>query len=555
LRRLAGWRDIVVAALIAGLFSGAALAQVPPSEQPGRERERFVEPQAPRAQPGGATVSLPSTTAPAGAEGIRLVIRRIQIVGSTVYRAEEFAPLYADMVGHEVPLTAVYDLAKKITAKYGADGYVLSRAIVPPQSLGRGGAVVRIEVVEGYVDRVVWPQNIARYRDFFTYYAEKITSNRPANIRTLERYLLLMTDLPGFKVSTTLKPSASNPNASTLFVEVVEKRLDLLGRVDNRGTHARGPLQYMTSATVNNIIGAHEAFTVTYAGAFQPKEMQYVAASYRQVLTPEGLTLFGNASYGPGRPGTFLLETLDYRTRSTTGEAGLAYPVIRTRERNLTLSALGFATNDESDMLGTPFTRDRIRGFRLKADGDFADPLLAINQVGLVFSQGINGLGATGDSTNAGRTDFTKFEATASRLQPLPASFSLLLAAHAQYAADPLLVSEQCGFGGRFFGRAFDPSQILGDHCFQVLGELRYDLPTIVPALARTQLYGYADHGRIWNIDPALGTPSTAFGTSVGAGIRLATLKDLFAADLSAAKAVDGPRDDWRFFFTLTAKH
>jgi hemolysin activation/secretion protein len=556
LRRLAGRRDVVVAALIAGLFSGAALAQVvPPSEQPGRERERFVEPPAARAQPGGPSVTLPSTTAPAGAEKITVVIRRIEVTGSTVYREADFAPLYADLVGREVPLTAIYELAQRITTKYGADGYVLSRAIVPPQNLGRGGAVVRIQVVEGYVDKVVWPANVARYRDFFTYYAEKITSDRPTNIRTLERYLLLMTDLPGFKVSTALKPSATNPNASTLFVEVTEKTLDVMGRVDNRGTHARGPLQYQTSATVNNIIGAHEAFTVTYAGAFQPKEMQYVAAAYRQVLTAEGLTFFANASYGPGRPGTAVLELLDYKTRSTGVEAGLSYPVIRTREKNLTLTALGFATNDESDILGAPFTRDRIRGMRLKADGDFADPLLGINQVNLTYSQGFNGFGAAGDSTNAGRPDFAKFEGTYSRLQPLPANFSFLFAAHGQYAVDPLLVSEQCGHGGRFFGRGFDPSQLLGDHCFQLIGELRYDLPALLAALPRTQLYGYADQGWLFNRQPALGTPKESQATSLGAGVRLATVKDLFAADLSVAKAVEGPRDDWRFFFSLTAKN
>ena len=54
---------------------------------------------------------------------------------------------------------------------------------------------------------------------------------------------------------------------------------------------------------MNNIIGAHEAFTVTYAGTFQLEELQYLAASYRQVLTSEGLTGFINASYGFGRPG------------------------------------------------------------------------------------------------------------------------------------------------------------------------------------------------------------------------------------------------------------
>ena len=35
----------------------------------------------------------------------------------------------------------------------------------------------------------------------------------------------------------------------------------------------------------------------------------------------------------------------------------------------------------------------------------------------------------------------------------------------------PLLVSEQCSYGGRFFGRAYDPSQLLGDSCWMVLGE------------------------------------------------------------------------------------
>ena len=40
-----------------------------------------------------------------------------------------------DIIGREVPVTAIYDVAQRITAKYGDDGYVLSRAIVPPQEL------------------------------------------------------------------------------------------------------------------------------------------------------------------------------------------------------------------------------------------------------------------------------------------------------------------------------------------------------------------------------------------------------------------------------------
>ena len=84
-------------------------------------------------------VSLPSTVAPEGAEKLMVTVRGFRITGSTIYSAEDLEPLYRDIVGREVPVTAIYDLAQRITAKYGGDGYVLSRAIVPPQELSPRG--------------------------------------------------------------------------------------------------------------------------------------------------------------------------------------------------------------------------------------------------------------------------------------------------------------------------------------------------------------------------------------------------------------------------------
>jgi hemolysin activation/secretion protein len=130
----------------------------------------------------------------------------------------------------------------------------------------------------------------------------------------------------------------------------------------------------------------------------------------------------------------------------------------------------------------------------------------------------------------------------------------MFLAAYAQYAGTPLLVSEQCSYGGRFFGRAFDPSQFLGDHCLEVLGELRYDFATPWKQLTRLQVYGYADHGETFILQPAPGTPARQHGSSAGAGVR-AAWEDTYSADLSVAKAIDGPRDDWRAFLILGAKY
>src|SRR5438445_6587047 len=158
----------VAAALAMVSVSFAAVAQVvppgaqvvPPSDQPGRERERFERPPVPLAQPGGPAISVPGIEAPPGAAEIQLVIRQIRILGATIYTAAQLAELYADVVGKTVTLKAVYDLAQRITAKYGGDGYVLSRAIVPVQQLAQTGASVKLQVVEGYFDSVVWPSEL-----------------------------------------------------------------------------------------------------------------------------------------------------------------------------------------------------------------------------------------------------------------------------------------------------------------------------------------------------------------------------------------------------------
>jgi hemolysin activation/secretion protein len=584
---LAGVR-VIAAALAMVSVSFAAVAQaippgaqiVPPSDQPGRERERFERPVVPLAQPGGPIITAPGIEAPPGAAQTFLVIRQIRVTGASVYTTAQFAELYADLVGQKVSLQQVYDLAGRITAKYGGDGYILSRAIVPVQELDPNGAVVHIQVVEGYIETVEWPSQLAGYRDFFTYYAHRITSERPVNIRTIERYLLLAGDLPGLKFKNSIKPHPTKVGAAILVVEVTQQKpLDFFGRTDNRGTHARGPLQYLGTFTANNWLRLHEAITVTAAGAYQTQELQYYSAIYRQTLTAEGLTYFITGSYGFGRPDLGIgQQFLLYKTKSLYLESGLIYPIIRARERNLNVAGLIFGSDDNGSFFDMPdvppSTLDRLRGFRLRAEGDSADSSGGINQFFFVFSQGIEGLGSTQNgydlaSRAFGRVDFTKMELTVSRLQPLFDQFSLLVAAYGQYALTPLLVSELCGYGGRVFGRAFDPSQFVSDTCIEVLAELRYDIPLQFKGLTQSQLYGFVDHGWLHNIAPVPGTFANVDAASVGAGLRLGWLNAI-TADLQVAQAVQGtgllntgpvpglletgPRKNTRFFFILNAR-
>jgi hemolysin activation/secretion protein len=95
---------------------------------------------------------------------------------------------YADLLGKGTTLQTVYEIARRITARYGSDGYVLSRAIVPPQKFSPTGAIIHIQVIEGWINRIEWPKSLSRYRDFFSDYTARIIADRPVNVRTIERW-------------------------------------------------------------------------------------------------------------------------------------------------------------------------------------------------------------------------------------------------------------------------------------------------------------------------------------------------------------------------------
>lgn len=557
------------AAACLGVLSTSAFAQlVPPGAEPGRVEQRFEQVAPPRAEP-SVVQGLESTMPAAEAARIKLVPRAIRVDGSSVFSAADLAPFYRDLIGREVTLLQIFEAAAKITAHYGQEGYLLSRVIVPPQELDPKGAVIRLQAVEGYIDEVVWPEGLDRYRDFFTSYAAKITGKRPIRAAEMERYLLLAGDLPGLSFRSNLKASERHPGASTLYLQMERKAYDASISADNHGTDASGPYEGVVSARINNAFGLHERLSAGYAIAgptfnSAKPELHYLSFGYDQVLNSEGLTfsLSGNASWGD--PGTPILVGLAYQTRGFNLTGALSYPFIRSRSRNLTGTLAFDLQNAQGFSTAGLATDDRLRVVRAELSYDFADRWNGINQAILSASQGIQGLGSTTNANpNASRipgsVDFFKATLFLSRQQPLPGRFSVFGSAFGQVAAQPLLSAQECGYGGRRFGRGFDSSLITGDHCLLLNAELRYDFGLsggMSRVLDHAQAYLFADYGRIWNITPPAGTPATDDGASVGLGLRFSKAK--FSADIAVSRTVKEPASvvnppDWMGWFKLTA--
>lgn len=502
----------------------------------------------------------PASAADAAGEGPRFVLTAVAIEGVTVYRPEELRPLYRDLLGREIALDAVFALAEAVTARYRNDGYTLSQAIVPPQTISDGE--VRLTVVEGFIDQVLIEGETGGRAGLFRAWGEKIKASRPFQVAVLERYSLLANDLPGAQVRAVLRPSEDTPGAADLVFEVTHQTFEAAANLDNRAPKTTGPLQGLVSLTGNSLLGLYDRTTLTYSRAKLRRRSQFAGLRHDQVLNSEGSGLSLSVSYSRSKPGD-VLKDLDLLSASIALSAVLTHPVVRSRNANLNLSA-GFTYREvKSDAVSARLFRDRLSVVSLGFDAAFTDPWNGRDTMELRIHQGLDLFNASvADdrllTRDDGSGEFVKLTGSLSRTQYLGGGISLYLMASGQLASRALLASEEFAFGGARFGRAYDPSELTGDHGGAVGAEIRLTGQPDTPILNFYQLYGFYDIGATYDIGVG-GADAKRSGASAGLGLRFG-LTDTLSGQLELAKPMTRPvslEDNGkaaRIFFRLSAR-
>jgi hemolysin activation/secretion protein len=499
---------------------------------------------------------------PAGAENVRFKLDALKLEGVTVYTPDQLTPLYAGLIGKEVPLTEIFKVADAITAKYRGDGYILSRAVVPAQKVENG--TVTIQVLEGYVDQVTVQ---GKAPQIVTDYVKRVRSARPLTAKALERYLLLANDIPGVTARAVLLPSNTTPEAADLLVTFDTKRVSGFATVDNRGSRYVGPVQYQAGAGLNSPLGLGEQLQARFITTTPTDELRFGELNLTVPVGPEGTTVALTGSKSRSEPG-FKLSDLDVQNDTNTLALAVNHPIVRSRALTLRVGGRFEYNNLDSDILDTRLSRDRLRVLRVNGALDWVDGLAGVNRFGAELSQGLNILDETetgsDDLSRAnGHSDFTKITFSASRLQRLATNLNLLVAAAGQYAFDPLLSSEEFGLGGPEFLRAFDPSEQVGDNGLAGRIELQYLFGINRRYLQAIQIYGFGDAGEIWNKDAEAGEEDSKALASAGGGLRF-NFTDWLSGGIEVAVPLKGrvaaedlndpgSGDDVRFFGNLAA--
>lgn len=538
---------ILLAAGAALQATSAQAADVPASVDAGRQP--VPQPPRPQTEITGPRPVLQSQ-APQLAANIASHVFRLKSVafeGATAFSQAELMAPFAPLLGQEVRVADLFAAMSQLQQKYLDAGYALSRVDMPPQNIDSGRVTIR--VTEGYVSDVVIDDSLqqsALVQDV----ARRLRGMRPLDTRMMERLMLVLAARPGDEATALLAPDDSTdhaPGAVRLYLRPrkdADKTRSYIS-LDNQGSNYLGPWRVGAGTRLARVLGSDADIGLSAMGTATSSELRQgsVDAAW-PVCGASGAVATISGGFTRTQPGGSL-QPLDVDGTSKFWQAGISYPIILQRDVSWSVAATFDYKNVATDLLQARVFNDHLRIGTLQTSYAFADRWLGSNSVSLAYSQGFDILNprpadATDISRADGKSRFRKAVASASRLQPLFGAVDLLAQLQAQYAWDPLLSSEEFGYGGAGIGRGYDSSELVGDHGVAGLLELRYtralpDYGTVA------QPYAFYDLGKVWNIDPS--ARNRASGASAGGGLRLSLPQDT-DMDLGVAVPLTRPTDN-----------
>jgi hemolysin activation/secretion protein len=382
----------------------------------------------------------------------------IEVEGATVYPPEVIDALTRPLVGRQVTIADIFALARTLERKYRDDGYFLTSVGVPAQRIADGR--IKLRVVEGYISSIVIEGDVGEVAKQARRLLDNLVARRPANLRDMERYLLLTEDLPGLSVRAVLRPG-QDPSSSELVAQLKRDSWDVFGQIDNRGFKHTGPRQVTISSGMNSFTAVAERLEATFFTTLS-REQNFGQVTWSNSFGSEGFRLraFANRGYlMPGGP----LKAAEYDGVITTLGLYGGYPVIRSRQLNLNVNAGAEYYRSDVEVVGnTLISRTKLIVGRIGADASCRDAWNGVTFGNLRLSKGIEAFGTSekGDvllNRLGAEPAFLKINGEISRLQNVwtgdDMSFNIFATLAGQYSADTLPSNEKYFVGGDRLGR------------------------------------------------------------------------------------------------------
>jgi len=494
-------------------------AQVAPTDagrilRDEQNRNRSIAP------PSRATLPLKtneSETAEKSSGGPKFRVSSLRLVGNTAIRSDLLLASLDISPERDLDLAQLRALADRITQVYRQAGYPFAQAFIPKQEIKDG--VVVVEVIEGRYG------SVAIVGDEYLVgsmkgYLRNLKPGALVEENELQQSLLVMTEIPGVSLSPIFSPGAVSGTTDLKVLAALDDGWHGSVKSDNYGVRFSGAYRLQLEATraglfrLGDKVGANLLVT--------DERLLLGGARYELPLSFSGLRAFASYSrtdyqLGAGYQG--------FTGLADTWSAGLTYPLMRSRQTNLTLMFGSEHKRLEDKYLGTSYESRELTLANVGLQFDLRDAAFG---GGLSYGElKVYGGSVSSDVVGSLQGGFTKANLSIARLQNVSEGFTLFGSLSAQVADRTLNAAESFSLGGATGVRAFPNGEAQASR--GVLGqlELRYARGSLSP-------YLFYDQGRT---SAQLTQAARSLG---GAGLGLRFQSGSLSADAACAWKTNG---------------
>ena len=471
--------------------------------------------------------------------GENIFVKQIKVEGATLLDEQTIRGIISPSENKELTLSEISTLAETITNEYRRRGYITAHAYIPAQEIKE--ETVTIRVIEGKVGDILVLGNKHYSTKFIQKHIEKVKKDPSLKEQILEKALLILNEYPSLDVKASIKAGKS-PGTADIIASATDSRYISGGiSYDNFGSETISKHRMGAWFNTGSLITDGDLLMlrgVTGLDRIDLNKLSYGRAEYLIPVDYNGTKLgvyYANSIYEAGED----YAILDIQGKAHVAGMYLTHPLIKLRDKSLTLKA-GFDYKDIYDyMLSDLNSKDNIRSANIGITYDFFDTLKGRNIAALTYYQGIPdifggaGRNEQGVSRQGADGEFSKFTLDLTRVQGISDYNHLILRASGQFSGDTLFIAEQFFIGGMGMGRGFQPSLYGGDSGYLLSAELH-----LSPIATETKIFNqklgdtikfvlFADHGGVFKNNVQPGESKDDYLTSVGAGIRLYAGKHL----------------------------
>lgn len=548
--------SLVAAAMFAATGQAASALQLPVSGQ-----LQQIPPPAARAQPtADIRIERPDPRVEAPSDGRRIRVSALRVSGGTIFSEDELIAASGVQPGADLTLVDLGVAASRISGFYNSRGYVLAQAYLPAQDVVDG--VVTIAVIEGHYGAVD-VRNQSGVPDALARYLMKgLDPGDPVAIAPLERRLLLLSDIPGVVLRSTLSPG-DETGLSDLTVDLARApRFSGSLEADNAGNRYTGAYRGGGQLNINNATGRGDQISLRLLASTEG--LAYGRAAWQAPLGEATVGLaYTRMQYDLGRE----FSGLDASGTADIFSAFASYPIVRSRGANLyAVGSLDAKYLTDEIGLVSQTSDKTLRAMTLGLRGDIRDTIFGggFTTGSLSWTSGDldieSPLERAADAASAhSQGGYNRLQYSVSRLQNLGGRLSLFGAVRGQVSADNLDSSEKIGLGGAYAVRAYPDGEAYGDEGYVATLEARLDLaPSLTRGLpGRFEMITFIDAGEVdFAHSPWFDGPNHARRSGGGVGINWFGPKDVilraaYAHRFNDQVSTSGPDEGGRAWFQL----